>query len=125
LPQPERVAEVYDEELREFVGSAPPAFGVQLLGIGVEGHTASLFPASPVLEETRRSVAAVEAPANPPRRLTLTLAVDGNPCVIAKRLRGTSGTGNCRHSGDRTYRPDKQGVLASKGTNGTKRFGRG
>jgi len=75
LPQPERAAEVYEKELREFFGSAPPAFDVQLLGIGVEGHTASLFPGSPVLEETRRWVAAVEVPANPARRLTLTPAV--------------------------------------------------
>jgi 6-phosphogluconolactonase len=74
-PQPESAAEAYEEELRKFFGSTLPAFDVQLLGLGVEGHTASLFPGSPALEDNRRWVAAVEVPAKPPRRLTLTPAV--------------------------------------------------
>jgi 6-phosphogluconolactonase len=75
LPQPEMAAEAYQEELRKFFGPAVPAFDVQLLGLGVEGHTASLFPGSPVLDDNRRWVAAVEVPAEPPLRLTLTPAV--------------------------------------------------
>jgi 6-phosphogluconolactonase len=71
----EAAAEAYEVELRNFFGAAPPAFDVQLLGLGVEGHVASLFPGSPALEEKRRWVMAVEAPAKPPQRLTLTPAV--------------------------------------------------
>lgn len=74
-PEPEKAAESYESELRAFFGSEPPKFDVQLLGLGVEGHIASLFPGSPALEETKRWVAAVEAPAQPPKRLTLTPAV--------------------------------------------------
>jgi len=69
---PEAAAGAYDAELRRFFGAAVPAFDSQLLGLGVEGHTASLFPGSPALEETKRWVMAIEAPAKPPRRLTLT-----------------------------------------------------
>jgi 6-phosphogluconolactonase len=72
---PEKAAEAYDAELRKFFGSTPPAFDLQLLGLGVEGHTASLFPGSPALAEKTRWAAAVEAPAKPPRRLTLTPVV--------------------------------------------------
>ncbi len=72
---PENAADAYDAELRKFFGSAPPALDVQLLGLGVEGHTASLFPGSPALEEKQRWVSAVEAPAKPPQRLTLTPVV--------------------------------------------------
>jgi hypothetical protein len=43
------------------------------LGLGEEGHTASLFPGSPALGEQTRWVVAVDAPADPPLRLTLTL----------------------------------------------------
>jgi 6-phosphogluconolactonase len=73
--QPQPAAEAYEAELRRFFGSAPPAFDVQLLGLGGEGHTASLFPGSPALEERQRWVAAVRAPADPPDRLTLTPVV--------------------------------------------------
>jgi 6-phosphogluconolactonase len=75
FPTPEKAAEAYEAELRMFFGSSPPAFDVQLLGLGVEGHTASLFPGSPALEEKKRWVVAVEAPAKPSRRLTLTPVV--------------------------------------------------
>src|ERR1700758_2542831 len=72
FPSPEKSAEAYEVELRKFFGEDPPAFDVQLLGLGVEGHTASLFPGSPALDETQRWALAVTAPAEPPQRLTLT-----------------------------------------------------
>ena len=75
LPTPENAAEAYEGELRAFFGAAPPAFDLQLQGLGVEGHTASLFPGSPALDEQQRWVLPVEAPANPPRRITFTPVV--------------------------------------------------
>jgi 6-phosphogluconolactonase len=75
LSSPEQAAEDYDAQLRKFFGAAAPAFDLQLLGLGVEGHTASLFPGSPALDETKRWAMAVEVAANPPRRLTLTPVV--------------------------------------------------
>ena len=72
---PEEAAEAYEADLRGFFGSAAPVFDLQLLGLGVEGHTASLFPGAQALEEEQRWVAAVEAPAKPSQRLTLTPVV--------------------------------------------------
>jgi 6-phosphogluconolactonase len=72
---PEKSAEAYELELRKFFGAAPPEFDLQLLGLGPEGHVASLFPGTPALEEKQRWVMAVEAPAKPPLRLTLTPVV--------------------------------------------------
>jgi 6-phosphogluconolactonase len=72
---PEKSAEAYEQELRKFFGAAPPEFDLQLLGLGQEGHVASLFPGAPALEEKQRWVMAVEAPAKPPQRLTLTPVV--------------------------------------------------
>jgi 6-phosphogluconolactonase len=75
LGSPEECANAYEAELRKFFDSEPPAFDVQLLGIGEEGHTASLFPGSPVLDEKLRWVAAVRVAAEPPQRITLTPVV--------------------------------------------------
>ncbi|MFA5138843.1 MAG: 6-phosphogluconolactonase [Elusimicrobiota bacterium] len=44
-----------------------------LLGLGTDGHTASLFPGNPAVSETRHWVAAARAPSRPEGRLTLTL----------------------------------------------------
>jgi len=57
-----------------------PGFDVLLLGIGVDGHVASVFPESPAVYETRSVVAVRGAPKPPPTRLTLTL-----PAINAAR----------------------------------------
>ncbi|MFJ8913876.1 6-phosphogluconolactonase [Amycolatopsis sp. NPDC102389] len=50
------------------------AFDVMLLGLGGEGHTASIFPDSPAVHEKERSVVAVrDCPKPPPTRISLTL----------------------------------------------------
>jgi 6-phosphogluconolactonase len=57
-----------------------PSFDVLLLGIGPEGHVASLFPGMPALYEERTVVAVRGSPKPPPIRLTLTL-----PAIRAAR----------------------------------------
>jgi len=49
-----------------------PTFDVLLLGIGAEGHTASIFPESPAAYDARSVVAVRGAPKPPPTRLSLT-----------------------------------------------------
>ena len=76
LPHPEEAALEYEAFLRKFFHSPPeswPAFDLILLGLGGEGHTASLFPRSPALGEQQRWIVSVRVPAEPPLRLTLTL----------------------------------------------------
>lgn len=51
-----------------------PTFDLCLLGLGEEGHTASVFPGSPAVYETERSVVGVRGcPKPPPTRISLTL----------------------------------------------------
>ncbi|WP_181772669.1 6-phosphogluconolactonase [Amycolatopsis pittospori] len=58
----------------EVLTAEVPAFDIMLLGLGGEGHTASIFPESPAVYETERSVVAVrDCPKPPPTRISLTL----------------------------------------------------
>ena len=85
---PEAGALAYERELRNIpllwkdAGAAEnrPVFDLILLGIGNDGHTASLFPQSAALAEKSRLVCAVPAPPGPAAvpRLTLTLPVINN-----------------------------------------------
>lgn len=66
-------AAAYEDALRAYFRAGPPAFGLAFLGIGTDGHTASLFPNDPALKEDVRWVARVSRPDH--QRLTLTLPV--------------------------------------------------
>lgn len=74
---PEEAAREYDEALAvEFGGpGSVPRFDFVLLGLGADGHTASLFPGTSALDEVRRRVVANRVPKLGEWRLTLTLPV--------------------------------------------------
>jgi 6-phosphogluconolactonase len=70
-------AEQYEAALKEEVGSdepgAPPSLDFVLLGVGEDGHVASVFPGSPAATELHRWVATVGPEHATPPRMTLTL----------------------------------------------------
>ena len=69
-------AKRYEESLRIFFGiPGVPSFDLIILGAGGDGHTASLFPGSPVLQETMRLVSPVYLERPKRDRVTLTLPV--------------------------------------------------
>ncbi|MDD5658299.1 MAG: 6-phosphogluconolactonase, partial [Elusimicrobia bacterium] len=77
---PDRGAAAYEALLRRR-GIHRSGFDFCQLGIGEDGHTASLFPGDPALREKRRLVLHTRAPAGAPDRITLTL-----PMINRSRL---------------------------------------
>ena len=72
LPDPDDAARLYEEDVRSLLGHEP-RFDWMLLGLGEDGHVASLFPGGAALEERDRLVVAVrDSPKPPPVRLTMT-----------------------------------------------------
>jgi 6-phosphogluconolactonase len=74
--EPERAADAYEELLGNFFGtraiSPTVSFDLVLLGMGADGHTASLFPGSAAVRETRRWVVASPGPQPGSWRVSLT-----------------------------------------------------
>ena len=73
FPSADVAARDYERTLRSHFVKDWPDFDLVLLGLGDDGHTASLFPGSLALAEKTRWVISAQVPAEPPLRLTLTL----------------------------------------------------
>lgn len=70
--EPEDAAEWYAAELAAAAGDGPvPRFDLLLLGMGPEGHVASIFPDSPAVRDERPVVAVRDCPKPPPTRVSL------------------------------------------------------
>ncbi|HWH13465.1 MAG TPA: 6-phosphogluconolactonase [Miltoncostaeaceae bacterium] len=117
LPPAEGAAQAQEELRREFPGQAVPRFDLMILGIGTDGHTASLFPEAPELDVADRLCVPVHRPDLPqPWRISMTMpvlnaahqvmflasdgakaeviarAVAGDPSLPAGRVRPSDGT---------------------------------
>jgi 6-phosphogluconolactonase len=91
---PDEAARSYERELKRYYGAATltpnrPLFDITFLGLGPEGHIASLFPGTPILHERTRWVGAVVG-AKPEPRITLTYPALESSREIAFLVTGTA-----------------------------------
>ena len=85
---PKEAAQAYEDQLRSFFGSKVPRFDLVLLGLGEDGHTASLFPGSKALEEKKHWVAANYVRRLSAWRLTLTAPLINQAANVAFLVSG-------------------------------------
>jgi 6-phosphogluconolactonase len=97
FPDADAAARDYERTLRHHFVGQWPRFDLVLLGIGDDGHTASLFPGSLALAERTRWVATARAPVAPHLRLTLTLPALTRAAAIHVLVAGASKADALRH----------------------------
>lgn len=91
MSDPTQAVRTYEEEISRVFQSGLfdwPRFDLIMLGMGSDGHTASLFPHSPALAENRALVTLGQAPTPPHQRITLTLPVLNNAACILFMVTG-------------------------------------
>ncbi|MGA2401003.1 MAG: 6-phosphogluconolactonase [Syntrophobacteraceae bacterium] len=87
---PEYAARQYEALLRSFFAGGPPRFDLILLGLGENGHTASLFPDSSALREHERWAAEVYVAEQALYRVTLTPPLINQAASVAFIVSGAS-----------------------------------
>jgi 6-phosphogluconolactonase len=91
LPEAESAAQAYEQELRFAFGLEPgelPRFDLVLLGLGADGHVASLFPGHPALAESRRLAVAPYVEPLAAHRITLTFPVFNRAAAVVFLVAG-------------------------------------
>jgi 6-phosphogluconolactonase len=116
--EPNGFAGKYEEQIRKQFGNEEPRFDLILLGMGDDGHTASLFPGTPVLHEQHRLVQAYYLSPQSMFRVTLTA-----PCINAAKkivflVFGEKKADALREVLEGEYNPDKYPAQLIQPTDG-------
>lgn len=107
---PRLAAAAYEERLRVFFAleaGEVPRFDLILLGMGEDGHTASLFPGTTALTETERLVVSVYVEKLGTHRLTLTVPVINHAAHVVFLITGKSKASVLREVLEGEHRPQR------------------
>jgi 6-phosphogluconolactonase len=122
LPDASDAARDYADNLRGFFDLQPdqwPRFDLVLLGLGPDGHTASLFPGTDALRNTSDLMAAPFVQKFDAHRITMTAPVLNNAAVVAFLIAGEEKAGVLRDVIEGSRQPDTLPAQLIAPTNGT------
>ncbi len=97
----------YESLLRSFFDGGPNRFDLVFLGLGTDGHTASLFPGTPAVLEKKRWVTEIYSEADGIYRVTLTAPILNRASVLAFIISGASKAGALREALARRLDPER------------------
>ena len=115
---PAEAAEAYEQTLKTFFGKQPTAFDLILLGLGDNGHTASLFPGTTVLHEQKRLVKEVYVVEQQMFRITMTAPFINLANNIVFLVTGKEKAGVLKTVLNGPFEPDKYPAQLIKPVNG-------
>jgi 6-phosphogluconolactonase len=116
--EPEAAAQAYEDILHNFFGNDQPAFDFQLLGMGDDGHTASLFPGTAAVHEQKKWVVAHYVEKVGMWRITLTPTAINASKTIAFVVSGSGKADRLKSVLEGDYDPDLQPSQIVKPING-------
>lgn len=114
-PNAAEAADDYEQTLKELTKESLPQLDLILLGLGSDGHTASIFPGSEVLHETKRLVAAPWVEKLKTYRITMTLPLLNNGASVLFLVSGSDKAGIVKEV---LEGPNQYPAQAVKPTNG-------
>lgn len=102
---PQQAARLYENELKAFFSTQNPNFHLVLLGLGENGHTASLFPHTPVLNQTEKWVSEVYVKELDMYRLTFTAQFINQASQVVFLVSGAEKAGVLEEVLEGSYQP--------------------
>lgn len=122
VDKPHEAAERYEDVLRAYFAEQPPCFDLIFLGLGENGHTASLFPGTPVLQERQRWAAEVYVAEQDLFRVTLTAPLLNQAALVAFLVSGVAKSAVLREVLHGPEDPQRWPAQLIRPTNGSVRW---
>lgn len=116
---PEEAANTYEQELKDFFGEDPIRFDIMLLGLGENGHTASLFPHTKVIDEQAEGVRELYVEEEKEFRVTLTAPLINRSHHILFLVTGEKKAGILKKILTASYQPENYPAQLVKPVDGT------
>ncbi len=104
---PREAAEAYEALLREFFHDGPPRFDLVLLGLGGDGHTASLFPKNSILDEEQHWAKRIFLEEKNEYRISLTVPVLVEAAEIVFLVQGAQKSRALKEVLEGPYKPQE------------------